>query len=246
MKSGAHLPCPKGAIRGPEPDVRSSRLVLQHVAWEEKGQSSMDFGQVHLQTSCLVLWLQLLPVAPVGMCLDAFGVNRDTQAVLLAVVPLTSVDAAVRPDERALAVLHVPLIAALVLGPVGPLHLPDPAHVAAHPLARVHAAVLEAIASFPLHLVLLELPLIMHACGRSVDPDAVLGPTHELPLVAGAVGPVLDAPARLLVVVPLALVGTSVNMDVLAVPVCSVLVPLALVDVAVGGRIDPVAVRLRV
>merc|ERR1712151_497050 len=82
----------------------------------------------------------LLPHAP---SLHTLQVNDAALAVLLAIDPLASVDAPVRPSEDPFAVFGVLRVASGVCGTIGPPPLAQAIHVALVPLAGIHPAVSE-------------------------------------------------------------------------------------------------------
>eukprot|EP00425_Heterocapsa_triquetra_P030296 CAMPEP_0195104550 /NCGR_PEP_ID=MMETSP0448-20130528/73162_1 /TAXON_ID=66468 /ORGANISM="Heterocapsa triquestra, Strain CCMP 448" /LENGTH=298 /DNA_ID=CAMNT_0040140401 /DNA_START=105 /DNA_END=997 /DNA_ORIENTATION=- len=176
-----------------------------------------------------------LPCTPLTYCLDAVAIDQLAMPILLANLPLATVDLTVGPSVGALATLHVILVIALVGGAAAPSHLAPPVHVSSLPLARVNAPVRERVATLAVHPVLPELADVPDTGPGCVRARAVLAASQELALVAGAVRPLLDALSRLLVVLPLALVGAAVHVRELALSMGAVLIPLPLVGVATGS-----------
>jgi len=144
-------------------DAMGCHPDLTQLLTESHGQEHDKHLLDHLLSS-LIIFQNWLAIAPRTMCLDTIAINRDTEAILVAIAPLAAVDAAVGPYKSALTIFQIPLIAALVQGPVGPHHFPHPTHVTALPLARIDAAVGKRIAPLPIHLVSPELPLVVNTC----------------------------------------------------------------------------------
>merc|ERR1719210_451545 len=124
---------------------------------------------------------------PLPVALLPVGVYSHAVSVLLAVDPLAPVHSTVRPHKGALAMLHILLVKTIIYGSVRELHPAHPAHVAADPLPHVHATPGEAVAPIPVHLIVLELPLVLYPRTRLVDSHTVLATPHKLALVLSAV-----------------------------------------------------------
>ena len=156
--------------------------------------------------------------------------------MLLTVLPLTSVAAAVSPDELSIAMLQVSAVLSNILPTISPREDSLAVHSVLFPLTFVFSTIKPSVTTSSIDAVHVELPNECRAISPLEGAKALLSSALIVTLVDSTVGPRFNTVAILLVILPCSHEFCSVLVLVSSVSVSSVIEPFSFVYVTI--RVD--------